>query len=80
YFRELAKNGKTIIITTHYLAESKNCTIVGLINKKIIETGTPLQLQQRVQKAMDLDELPDMERVFVYFTRKQKKEMKKEEK
>ncbi len=69
YFRRLAsEQGVTILITTHYLAESVNCDRVGFINKRIIAEGSPRALQQHVQQATGATELPDMERVFVHFT------------
>lgn len=71
YFQDISKkSGVTILITTHYLAESVRCDRVGLIDKTIIKSGTPLQLQEQLQKENNLEKLPDMEEVFIYYTKK----------
>jgi ABC-2 type transport system ATP-binding protein len=71
YFQDISKKfGATILITTHYLAESVRCDRVGLIDKTIIKSGTPLQLQEQLQKENNLEKLPDMEEVFIYYTKK----------
>ncbi len=47
---ELKKSGKTILITTHYIEEAERlCDRVAIIDGgKIIEQGTPREIQQRV--------------------------------
>ncbi len=68
YFRKIAsEEGVSILITTHYLAESLRCDRVGFINKRIIAEGKPIDLQQQVQEAINSSDLPDMERVFIYY-------------
>ena len=48
FLREQNKNGKTILLTTHYIEEAENlCDTVAIIDKgKIIEQGSPLTLIQ----------------------------------
>lgn len=71
YFKKIVKEkGVSILITTHYLAESMNCDRIGLINKKIFKIGTPKELQEQVKKEENLSELPDMEEVFIFYTKK----------
>lgn len=69
YFETLAKRGITTLITTHYLQESVKCSNVGLIWKKIIKSGPPQMLREEVMKENNLSELPDMEDVFIHFTK-----------
>ena len=74
YFKKISKDkGVTILITTHYLAESINCDRIGLMNKKILISGTPMELMENVRKLKNLERLPDMEEVFIYFTHQEKK-------
>ncbi|MFX1259750.1 MAG: ABC transporter ATP-binding protein [Promethearchaeota archaeon] len=69
YFKKISKeDGVTILITTHYLAESINCDRIGLMNKKIVISGTPLDLMENVRRLKNLEKLPDMEEVFIYYT------------
>ncbi|MHA2008478.1 MAG: ABC transporter ATP-binding protein [Promethearchaeota archaeon] len=75
YFKKISKEkGVTILITTHYLAESINCDRIGLMNKKILISGTPLELMENVRQLKDLKRLPDMEEVFIHYTHQEKKE------
>ena len=68
YFKTLSREqGTTILITTHYLAESIHCDRVGFINKKIIISGEPHELQNQVQEKINAKELPSMEEVFIYW-------------
>lgn len=68
YFKQISKEqAATILITTHYLAESIKCDIIGFINKKIIKSGKPYELQKQVQEFKNTEELPDMEEVFMYW-------------
>lgn len=76
HFRSIANNDNvTILITTHYLAESNRCDRVALINKSIITAGTPLELREQVQKEKNMAKLPDMEEVFIYHTKKSRGEL-----
>ncbi|MFW9878614.1 MAG: ABC transporter ATP-binding protein [Candidatus Thorarchaeota archaeon] len=73
YFKQISKErGVTILITTHYLAESINCNRIGLMNKKILISGTPLELMENVRRLKNLEKLPDMEDVFIYYTHQEK--------
>jgi ABC-2 type transport system ATP-binding protein len=45
YFRDLANEGKTILISTHYMDEAANCTRVGMMHRgRIIADGEPERL------------------------------------
>jgi len=73
YFKKISKeDGVTILITTHYLAESFNCDRIGLMNKKILISGTPIELMEKVKELKSLDRVPDMEEVFIYYTHQEK--------
>lgn len=77
YFKKISKEkGVTILITTHYLAESINCDQIGLMNKKILISGTPIELMENVRRLKNLERLPDMEEVFIHYTHQEKKEKK----
>ena len=49
YFSELHKNGKTILLTTHYIEEAEMlCDRVAIIDKgKVISQGTPKELTSK---------------------------------
>jgi len=77
YFKQISnEDGVTILITTHYLAESINCDRIGLMNKRILISGTPLELMENVRRLKNLKELPDMEEVFIHYTNQEKEEEK----
>ncbi len=79
YFKDISKErGVTILLTTHYLAESINCDRIGLMNKKILISGTPMELMEKVRKLKNLEKLPDMEEVYIYYTLQEKKKKYKE--
>ncbi len=45
YFNKLKENGTTVIITTHYMDEARNCDRVGFMRQgKLIAEGMPKQL------------------------------------
>jgi len=49
--KELAKEGKTVFVTTHYMDEAENCGRMCLIYKgTIIAMGTPLELKTKYMK------------------------------
>jgi ABC-2 type transport system ATP-binding protein len=52
YFRELNKQGVTLIVSTHIMDEAERCGRLAFIRDgKILETGTPAQLKDRMQCA-----------------------------
>ncbi len=69
YFRQLTdENEVTVLITTHYLGESVRCDQIGLLQKKLIMQGKPKELQEMTQQALNLQELANMDQVFIHFT------------
>ncbi len=49
--KEMAKNGVTVFVTTHYMDEAENCDRIGLIYKgDIIALGSPYQLKTEFMK------------------------------
>jgi len=50
YFRELTeKQGKTIVLTTHYLTESEQCDIIGLLKDGMLaREGAPRDLKMEI--------------------------------
>jgi len=48
YFSKLKTNGKTIVMTTHYMDEAVRCDVVGMMrNGRLIAEGTPEELMRR---------------------------------
>ncbi|HDI74182.1 MAG TPA: ABC transporter ATP-binding protein [Candidatus Korarchaeota archaeon] len=48
YFRELNSEGKTILVTTHYMDEAENCDRLALMNRgRIIAEGTPQEIKRK---------------------------------
>jgi ABC-2 type transport system ATP-binding protein len=49
FIRDLAKDGKTVILTTHYMEEAQElCDRVGIIDHgKLIALGTPVELMEK---------------------------------
>jgi len=46
YFKQLARGGITILISTHYLEEASRCTSVGLMSQgQLLGEGTPQELE-----------------------------------
>jgi ABC-2 type transport system ATP-binding protein len=71
FIKELKKQNKTIIITTHYMEEAEElCDRVGIIDHgKLIELGTPRELVSR-------NKVKNLEEVFIALTgRKIREEM-----
>lgn len=58
FIQDLKKNGKTVILTTHYIEEAEQlCEQVGIIDHgKIIELGNPDELKQKY-KAKTLEDV-----------------------
>ena len=49
--KQLAKEGKTVFVTTHYMDEAENCDRMCLIYKgTIIAMGTPMELKTKYMK------------------------------
>ena len=69
YFKKLSENGITLLLTTHYLAESVNCDVIGLLKKKILIEGAPNQLKENVMKEKELDKMPTMDDIFIHYTK-----------
>jgi ABC-2 type transport system ATP-binding protein len=79
--QELKEDRRSILITTHYIEEAERlCDRVAIIDAgKIIELGTPREIQQRVlghtvvevttNEAMPFDKLPESLRQEKYATR-----------
>lgn len=64
--RDLAKLGKTIFVTTHYLDESEQCERIALMrNGEIIALDTPHNLKTRFFPEKILGINPSMEDVFI---------------
>jgi ABC-2 type transport system ATP-binding protein len=52
YFKELNKQGVTLIVSTHIMDEAERCGRLAFIRDgKILETGTPAQLKDRMRCA-----------------------------
>lgn len=48
---EIAENGKTVFVTTHYMDEAEYCNRISIMHRgKIIELGTPTALKQKYDK------------------------------
>ncbi len=48
---DLAQNGMTMFVTTHYMDEAENCTRLGFIyNGKMVASGTPLEIKRTQMK------------------------------
>ena len=63
FIRELKKQGKTVILTTHYMEEAEElCDRVGIIDHgKLISLGAPEQLKDKY-------ETKNLEEVFIQLT------------
>ncbi len=69
FIRELKRNGKAIILTTHYMEEAEAlCDRIGIIDEgQLIALGTPKEL-------MDQHDAEDLEEVFIKLTGKKLRE------
>jgi ABC-2 type transport system ATP-binding protein len=58
FIRELKKQNKTVLLTTHYMEEAEElCDRIGVIdNGKLISLGTPQQLKKQFN-ARNLEEV-----------------------
>ena len=69
HFHALSGDGRTILLTTHYLNEAEWCDRVGLMQRgRLIAEGTPDDLKGQAA-AQSGQEKPDMEEVFLILTR-----------
>lgn len=68
----LAENGTTVFVTTHYLDEAEYCNTVGMIFQGKIRTiGTPSELKSRLQNIEATPIVPTLEDVFIHFASKE---------
>lgn len=68
HFHELSGQGRTILLSTHYLHEAEWCGRVGLIQRgRLIAEGTPDVLKTEAAERSGR-EGPDMEEVFLILT------------
>ncbi len=50
YFTELNSQGKTVLITTHYMEEATRCDRVGLLHRgQVLVSGTPTAIKAQTQ-------------------------------
>jgi ABC-2 type transport system ATP-binding protein len=68
YFHQLSADGRTLLVSTHYLHEADRCARVGLMQAgRFVAEGTPAELRSlaadRVGRAV-----PDIEDVFLVLT------------
>ena len=69
HFHQLNANGRTILLSTHYLNEAEWCDRVGLMQQgRLIAEGTPDELRYEAAQRSGQDR-PDMEEVFLVLTR-----------
>lgn len=67
--RQMAKEGITILVSTHYMDEAAACDRIGFIfYGRLLAVGTPRELMQRLGK----DNLDD---VFIHFVREEEKKV-----
>ncbi len=70
YFYRLRDEGRTILLTTHYLEEAGRCSRVGFMRGGRIQVeGEPRELQARVAEVVGGS--PSMEEVFLFFARRE---------
>ena len=68
HFHELNSEGRTILLTTHYLNEAEWCDRVGLMQRgRLIAEGSPTELKDQATVRSGQEE-PDMEEVFLILT------------
>lgn len=70
YFYRLRDEGRTLLLTTHYLEEAGRCSRVGFMRGgRIRVEGKPRELQAQVAEAIGGS--PSMEEVFLFFARRE---------
>jgi len=51
FFRNMQKEGKTLLLTTHYMEEAENCDYVAIMHEgDIVAFGTPAELIKKVKR------------------------------
>jgi ABC-2 type transport system ATP-binding protein len=69
--KQLAKNGKTVFITSHYMDEVEQCDRIALMRDgELIALDSPLQLKK--QAFPDAKTLPSLEDVFIKLVEEKK--------
>jgi ABC-2 type transport system ATP-binding protein len=64
HFKDLSRLGKTIVITTHYIEEARNCDLCGLMRRgTLIAEDPPRRLMERAGTET-------LEEAFLHFTRR----------
>lgn len=49
YFKELQKNGRTLVVTTQYVGEAEHCDLVGVVFRgRLLKVDTPEGMRNRV--------------------------------
>lgn len=65
---DLASDGITVFVTTHFLDEAEHCTSIGLINEgRIISEGSPQLLKDHIGKEIYQIEAENVVNVFEIF-------------
>jgi ABC-2 type transport system ATP-binding protein len=68
YFHHLSAEGRTLLVSTHYLHEADRCGRVGLMQRgRLIAEGAPVELKARAATVSG-HAVPDMEDVFLILT------------
>lgn len=62
----LTRQGKTIVVTTHYMDEAERCDQVALMNRgRIVAVGEVDQLKKEFAPLLDIED-PSLDDIFVY--------------
>ena len=70
---ELAAEGVTVFVTTHYMDEAEYCDRIGLVYKShMIRVGTPDELKASV--ATPMNPSPTLEDAFIYLIEEYERE------
>ena len=75
FFKDLQREGKTILMTTHYLQEAENCDYVAIMHKgEIVAFGTPSELIKKTKKVKLKDNIKRsrFDDVYLSLTKKEK--------
>lgn len=61
-FNDLKERGVTIIMSTHYMDEAKNCDVIGMMRRgRLIAEGSPQEIMERTKTS-------DLEKAFLELT------------